>query len=236
MQSILRALRSPGAMRAVSGVAPSQFPESPPSAGKPPTNTTGNCPRAPGYAPKKKAGKLDRGLDLVVRASGSLVAFLLIQLLLVTWAFLGIAFHGFQLWPILISNAQAIFTYMFDSLLMRQQLNGYTESLTIAAELQSRSNTIRRMLCQVVAWLDSDVGEVSPLAHNTSAGEEELPHEDNFTRVISRCSMALGHVAFVAVYWTCIVVWIAFGPSNGFSGKQSFTSALKNSTLTSSHS
>lgn len=225
MSKIIQALSSPGAMRAVRGTAPSNIPK--PAPETPSSNgsakelvATNELDYTPGYVPKKRAAALDRALDAVVHASGSTIAFIVIQAVLVAWAFLGIPFHGHQLWPIFISDAQAIFSYIFDSFLMRQQMNGFTESLTVAAELRSRSETNGRMLAGVLLSLDDDdIGMVRAVAHNAVEIDLRLPVENAFTKVIGWMAMALGHIAFTAVYWATIIIWIAFGPSNGWSSK-----------------
>ena len=86
-----------------------------------------------GYTVTAKKNVLDRWLDYVVRASGSQVVFFFILTALATWVFLGIPFHDLFIWQVFISDAQAILSYIFDSLLMRQQLNGYEQLQTVAA-------------------------------------------------------------------------------------------------------
>lgn len=75
--------------------------------------------------PKERV--LDRWLDWVVKASGSEpVLIILVGLLL--WAFLGIPYGNTTNWAVIVSDVQAIVSYIFDSLLMRQQLNGMKSS------------------------------------------------------------------------------------------------------------
>jgi low-affinity ferrous iron transport protein len=50
---------------------------------------------------------------------------------------------------ILISDAQAIICCIFDSFLVRQQLNAYDEDMAVATQMQSRSNTNLQMLSKL---------------------------------------------------------------------------------------
>ena len=110
------------------------------------TDVKGSKNDVKGYTIDRKARLLDRWLDAVVRASGSEIVFFTILAGIFAWAFLGISFHDTLDWQVLISDIQAILSYMFDSLLMRQQLNSYDETLAAAAQLRSRALSNRRML------------------------------------------------------------------------------------------
>lgn len=59
----------------------------------------------------------------------------------------------------------------------------------------------------------------------------DLPEEGWVGRVTTRLADFLGHVGFWAIYWAAIIVWLAFGPTNGWSNEwelemNSATSAL----------
>ena len=45
----------------------------------------------------------------------------------------------------------------------------------------------------------------------------DLPEEGWVGRVTTRLADFLGHVGFWAIYWAAIIVWLAFGPTNGWS-------------------
>lgn len=65
----------------------------------------------------KQVKRLERFIDWLVRISGSKSTFIFIQICLLAWAFLGIPFSKQALWPIFISDVQAIISYIFDTLL-----------------------------------------------------------------------------------------------------------------------
>lgn len=165
--------------------------------------------------------RLDRWLDTVVRFSGSLVVFFVIQATLLAWALLGIWFAGTMAWQMAMGNGQAIFSYVFDSLLMRQQLESHRESLVAAAQLRSRNISHARM---VSALVDKYPGWEHALQHSmgTSRGTDhaedvDLPAESRLGKAISSCSVWVGHLAAVALYWGAVFLWIGFGPANGWS-------------------
>lgn len=164
-----------------------------------------------GYTPKAKDRKLDRALDWVVAASGSEPVFLFILACLLLWVFLGIPYGKMDVWAIVISNAQAIFSYMFDSLLMRQQLNSYENLVQVSASLRSRAISHRRMLRQLQA---SAHPMYSALSASTLAGAVttvELPRQKWVDRVTTYASEIAGHFVTICLYWVCIAVWIGFG-------------------------
>ncbi|KAF2147657.1 Low affinity iron permease [Myriangium duriaei CBS 260.36] len=225
MSAFLRVLRSPGATRDVVASATTQYPD----ASKPGSERA--VTDVPGYTVKAKSGLLDRGLDYVVHASGSAPVFIFIQSLLLAWAFLGIPFHKTTIWPVVISDAQAIFSYIFDSFLMRQQLNGYNENLTVVAEVRSRSRSTKRMLEIVTNQLDGNVQQIARAMESQPLIEVQLPKESFFTKCITWSANALGSILFVVFYWACIFVWLGLGPLNGWSNQwqldiNSATSAL----------
>jgi low-affinity ferrous iron transport protein len=189
-----------------------------------------------GFSTKAKARRLDRWLDLIVSASGSEYVFFTILTGLIIWAFLGIPFHDDLTWPALISDIQAILSYIFDSLLMRQQTNGYEDLLTGAAELRSRTITHNRTLRKLTAGMEKD-----ELAKHVATTEKEgptntecaleLPRESWFGQLVTAFSHFLGHIVTIIIYWICVFVWLGFGPSNQWSNMwqldiNSSTSAL----------
>ena len=187
-----------------------------------------------GYSVKPKRRRLDRWLDRLVRASGSDTVFLTICAILLGWALIGIPYHTNIDWQVSISDMQAILSYLFDSLLMRQQLNSYNEALHVTIVLRSRAASHERMLRRLAADLTPE--QLAAIAHRASHGIDDptdrlLPTESSFGRILSHISNALGHIAFITFYWAMIVLWLSFGPKNQWSSTwqlyiNSATSAL----------
>ncbi|KAH6604507.1 low affinity iron transporter [Trichoderma cornu-damae] len=165
-----------------------------------------------GYVMRTKSSKLDRGLDALVKVSGSEPVFLIIVAGLLAWAIAGIWYGQSDNWAALISDIQAIISYLFDSLLMRQQLNGYERQVRVSASLRSRILSQRRMMRQVLASgrykraYPQDV-ENSP----SSKFGPDLPTENWTGKVSNYFAAFLGHFGTICIYWVGIFIWLGFG-------------------------
>ncbi|GAO17555.1 hypothetical protein UVI_02047540 [Ustilaginoidea virens] len=165
-----------------------------------------------GYVKHTKTNKLDRWLDAMVRASGSEPVFLVIVAGLAVWALTGIHYGETDNWAALISDIQAIISYLFDSLLMRQQLNGYEKQVRVSASLKSRIVSQKRMLRHVIAsgrYRRASLREIE----NTSSSKfgPDLPSENWAGKVSNSFATFLGHFGTICMYWVSIGIWLAFG-------------------------
>ncbi|KAJ6442202.1 low affinity iron transporter [Purpureocillium lavendulum] len=216
MKPIMEILASPGAKGAIEGAAPTQYVDATLKdaieKNDKETAVEAANENATGYVAKVRERALDRALDWFVRASGSEAVFVFIVLGLLTWAFLGIPYGHTTDWAVLISDVQAIVSYLFDSLLMRQQLNSYESSLRVSAILRSRNISNRRMLQEIQA--SGRFRYVPPLDNKVSTDSEfaaKLPAESWVGRVSNVAAKGMGHIVTVGLYWACICVWIGFG-------------------------
>ncbi|PIG80329.1 low affinity iron transporter [Aspergillus arachidicola] len=217
MDRFMNILRKPGAKPEIQGVAPTQH-----VAGK----EALDYPDAKGYIPKSKPKMLDRWLDFVVRVSGSEPVFFLILAGLLTWALLGIKYGSTDSWQVLISDIQAIVSYIFDSFLVRQQLNAYEEEMVVAAELESRILSHNRMLAKLHQTLEAQDQEktthlVNLVKEHQNALEfgTELPAETRFGRTITWVSHVIGHLGTITLFWAGVFTWIALGHRSQYSDK-----------------
>jgi len=168
----------------------------------------------PGHRARVKLPALDRGLDWLVRASGSAVMFFFIQVVLLVWVFLGIPFSKLEIWAIVMGDGQAIFSYVFDSFLMRQQLNNHRDFLIAVGELSSRNISQMRMLEALSRDFDFSKATL------TESEEEilvDLPKETRFGQAMTTISIVVGHLGSLIFYWATIFVWLGFGPVNHWS-------------------
>ncbi|KIW13340.1 hypothetical protein PV08_08528 [Exophiala spinifera] len=162
----------------------------------------------------EKPRLLDRYLDAVVTASGSSLALLTTACLILLWAFMGIRYGHSEDWQVVISDVQAVFCYIFDSLLVRQQLNSYDRSIRISVTLVSRSGSVRRMLrqvanCELGTGISTrDMARDPQIQSEWSAGHNQ---EDWISRTISFVGRLFGHVVTLILFWIGIFVWLAFG-------------------------
>lgn len=172
-----------------------------------------------GWVDKPKDGRLDRGLDWFVRASGSQPVFFFILAGILTWALLGIPYGETDDWAVLISDVQAIISYIFDSFLMRQQLNAYESSTRVSASLISRNESNKRMLRTALASgrFTKPVGDWEQNAAARRHFAADLPRENLVGRITTRVSKGFGHIGTICFYWVGIFVWIGFGEYCGWS-------------------
>ncbi|KAJ8607001.1 hypothetical protein MRB53_040598 [Persea americana] len=157
------------------------------------------------------------GWTIVVQAAGSQIVFFGIFVGLLVWAFLGIPFYDSVDWQVVISDVQAILCYIFDSLLMRQQLNTYDEGIAVAAQLQSRGLSHVRMLEKVKMMLENGEivhSDIRSGLYDRSEFAVDLPKESWFGRLTTRFSVYFGHIITIVVFWATIFIWIGFGPAN----------------------
>ncbi|KAI4756410.1 Low affinity iron permease [Aureobasidium sp. EXF-3400] len=178
------------------------------------------------YLGIRKTKMLDRWLDKIVALSGSNAVLLFTVIALLAWALLGIKFADRTGWQVGISDAQAIINMVFDSFLVRQQLNAYDETLVILCQLQSRAESHRRML-RVLG-----PRQRGPLVASQRISVQDLPTQGGvFARFCVSASGFMGHLGTVTAYWVCIGIWLGFGHHCGWSSTWFFyinsaTSAL----------
>ncbi|KAI5293583.1 low-affinity Fe(2+) transport protein [Ascosphaera acerosa] len=170
-----------------------------------------------GYVVARKQRLLDRWLDKVVAASGSEVALALTLSMLIVWAFLGLKWHEHDQWQVIISDIQAIINYIYDSLLVRQQLNTYVEEQVAAAQLQSRLLSHERMLTTVSEWRKEGRAPAASLHIDLSAMNTPMPQETRFDRFIERTAFYFGHLYTIILFWCGVIAWLACGPYEGWS-------------------
>ena len=156
--------------------------------------------------------RLDRGLDRVVVWSGSWPVFIGLTASIITWAFMGIRYSHDSTWQVFISDYQALLTYFFDSLLMRQQLCDSDERLQVYATIQSRLETYERLFSQTSHAPSSD--QLEPVELSDA---ETIPDETKSGVIMRAGSNLIGHMISVGLFWVGVIIWLAFGPSRGWS-------------------
>ncbi|PYH92638.1 metal ion transporter [Aspergillus ellipticus CBS 707.79] len=206
MDRLMKVLRKPGAKPAIEGIAPTQHLDD------------HNAENIAGYVVVPKQRILDRWLDWVVCASGSKFVFFLILTGLLTWALLGIPYGRMASWQVIISDVQAIVSYIFDSFLVRQLLNGYNDEMVALAQVQSRLATHARILTALArdTSTNSQALAQSPLP-DVAKMKTPLPKESRFCRCISAVAHVLGHPIIVVLFWVGVFVWIGIGSLCGWS-------------------
>lgn len=129
--------------------------------------------------PDQHKSKLDKALDWGVQKSGSIAVFVITQGLLWAWVFLAFGFHTADWWQVVISDAQAIYSYALDSVLMHQQLNELDASRYINGQLQSRNESKIRMLNQLARQHPKLLlGSIHKTAHEDAASGDKITVDD----------------------------------------------------------
>lgn len=171
-----------------------------------------------GFEGQVKHGKLDRWLDYVVAFSGSSLAFFGILVAVLVWCFLGIKFGTDENWQVVISDVQSLLCYIYDSFLVRHELNSYSDNMIAIAQLQSRSHSHLRMLRTLKAQQATCAQEPNVTPKGAVIVEEETAEEVIATkpllgRIIDGAATVLGHVLTLMLFWVAVVIWLAFGPT-----------------------
>ena len=163
---------------------------------------------------EQKQKLLDRYLDAIVSASGSIPVLFLIWALVLLWALIGIRFGHSENWQVLISDVQALLCYVLDSLLMRQQLNAYDRKIRIAALMQSRSVSVRRMMRQIMRSRSGyePRAPCSVLDQTPAVIPVEVTQPSRISRVVDMVCEFLGHVVTMIFFWIGIFIWLGLGP------------------------
>ncbi|GAB7336880.1 hypothetical protein MBLNU13_g00802t2 [Cladosporium sp. NU13] len=155
--------------------------------------------------------KLDILLDSVVRAAGSPYAFSFVMAVLLAWAFLGIRFGQTDAWQVVISDAQAIMCYIYDSFLVRQQLSEYEREMRIALILQSRLRSHARMLKKLEGQ-NKQAHATPKIMVKNNEKTIRYPKATGFQKYVSKATSVFGHVATLACFILAILIWIGIGP------------------------
>ncbi|KAL7919885.1 Low affinity iron permease [Trichoderma austrokoningii] len=199
---------SPGAKGAIEDAAPTQYIFANPTVSEKEksivigeTEQGQTAKNITGYVDRVKRGRLDRCLDRAVKASGSQPVFFIMITGLLIWAFLGIPYGQFDNWAAIISDVQAIISYFFDSLLMRQQLNGYERQVRISASLRSRVQSQKRMLRHILAsnrYKKPPFDEIENC--HSDKFDPNLPQESWINRASNHTAAILGHFGTIFLY------------------------------------
>ena len=218
MISVIQALSAPGTRRPIARTAKTVIPESKSAqaAGHEAEEQQQSQSAFTTYnvIDEEKQNFLDRCLDNIVTASGSTPVLFLIVVLVLLWALIGIRFGQSENWQVLISDVQALLCYVLDSLLMRQQLNAYDREIRIAAVMQSRSVSVRRMLHQIKrVHLNSETA-ILPHVPNQTTGAipVNVKQPSRISRMVDTVCDFLGHVITMTFFWVGIFIWLGFGP------------------------
>lgn len=168
--------------------------------------------------------KLDKLLDKAVELSGSIGTFILMWIILVIWVVIGIVYRATSTWNVVMQDGQSIQSYIWDTTLMRQQLNSAHEQILVAGELRSRIATFKRLIGDQIYLRKNSIlkGKNTNLSDaDRKLVEGDLPSESTYDLLCTRFGIILGSLPAIIIYWCGIIAWVACGAlpiSTGNSG------------------
>lgn len=175
----------------------------------------------------------DRFIQKCVEITGSLYTFIIVWIIIVVWIVIGIVQGGPNNWQIIMQDGQSIQTYVWNTFLMRQQLDDTQKFLRVYGRLRSRAAILNKLLYQV----KTKVGANEPICDkklNIESGNDEPTHlnvdelkDDTkinkltwFEKLSNIMTIVLGSLPAIVVYWIGIFIWIGCGALNTPTGNQ----------------
>lgn len=159
-------------------------------------------------------GRTDNVLDVLVRIAGSQAVFFLMWAILITWVVIGIVYSAPFNWQVVMQDGQSIQSYLWDTLLMRQQLMSAHEQVHVCGTLRSRIAGYKRLFQQHAPEKDTEVKESHKsfeMESDQSTISGELPAESWYDKLSSCFSRLLGSLPVMIIFWLGIFVWIGCG-------------------------
>ncbi|CAI4049040.1 hypothetical protein SKDZ_13G4460 [Saccharomyces kudriavzevii ZP591] len=164
-------------------------------------------------------GFTDKSLDFLVRVAGSQVVFFIVWVIVIIWVVIGIVYNAPFNWQVVMQDGQSIQSYVWDTLLMRQQLMSTHEQILVCGRLRSRLSSFKNYLtrsspkegkkedCAVETNEINSIGEhMDPVVVSG-----ELPVENWYDRLSNLASECMGSITAMVIFWIGIFVWIGCG-------------------------
>lgn len=162
-------------------------------------------------------------LNSITNIAGSYFVFISTIALLLIWAILGGVLGTTETWQIVMQDVSSIQCYVSDTLLMRQQQNGFRDLLKTIGELRSRNRSLVRMLRNLTPSQRQEVFGAGkhPILRN-SRTVDDLEHEGPllkkwFDVMCDGVAIAVGSLPTLILYAVGVVAWLALGAMLDFS-------------------
>ncbi|SMN17948.1 similar to Saccharomyces cerevisiae YMR319C FET4 Low-affinity Fe(II) transporter of the plasma membrane [Maudiozyma saulgeensis] len=94
-------------------------------------------------------GYMDLILDKLVFFAGSITAFFCVWVILIIWVVVGAVYNAPFNWQVVMQDGQSIQCYIWDTLLMRQQLCSSHEQILVCCNLKSKLDTFKRLVKEI---------------------------------------------------------------------------------------
>ena len=166
---------------------------------------------------------LDDFIGYAVDVTGSVYMLIFVILILVAWVLWGALTGASDVWQISMQDGQSIQTYIWDTFLMRQQLDDNENFLVLSGKLKSRLESHKRLVKKLQAEFPERAQMTPELEQRVRSLEKfkeklitQAEKATLFDRISETCSNCLGNLYSVVIYWTGIFIWVGCGnlPNN----------------------
>lgn len=162
---------------------------------------------AAGGAHIERMSPFDVFLAHAVKLTGSLAMFAFMWATLMVWFVWGVLTGYPNHWQIVMQDGQSIQTYVWDTLLMRQQLDDTDGFLRMYGQLKSRGQTVRALLKRM--------GRLEGMGGNQDNNSLSLVHTTVplswFDHLSNIMSALLGSLPAIVLFWLGIAAWLWWG-------------------------
>jgi low-affinity ferrous iron transport protein len=158
---------------------------------------------------------LDTFIGHAVQIAGSIYVLCLAFALLIGWIIWGCLTGASDTWQIVMQDGQSIQTYIWNTFLMRQQLDNNEKMLLLYGKLKSRSITHKKLLKQFIENRESNNFDLKSLLNREeefkNRSEIEFKSKSIYDRISYKFSTIVGSLPMVVIYWLGIFTWIGCG-------------------------
>lgn len=158
---------------------------------------------------------LDAFIGYAVDVAGSITVLIIVFALLIGWIIWGCLTGAGDTWQIVMQDGQSIQTYVWNTFLMRQQLDGTEKFLLLYGKLKSRSNTEKRLIERIVENRKNNGFDFNIYSDKVDEfekrGEIEFKSKSMFDKVSDLVGKVVGSLPTVVLYWMGIFAWVGCG-------------------------
>ncbi|KAG0681789.1 low-affinity Fe(2+) transport protein [Pichia californica] len=174
---------------------------------------------------------LDTLIGYAVNVTGSVYTFVFMLILLIGWIIWGGVTGAPDVWQIVMQDGQSIQTYVWDTFLMRQQMDDNEKFLIFIGKIKSRASTHKNLLKHIVnhdlTYNELNLSLEDDLNQNNFNIDEYIKFENKtlFEKACDIVSKIVGSLPAVVIYWSGIFVWIGCGDlliNNGTASEPDF--------------
>lgn len=160
-------------------------------------------------------------IGYVVDITGTIYMLSFVMILLIAWIIWGAVTGAPDTWQIVMQDGQSIQTYVWDTFLMRQQLDDNEKFLIVIAKLESRFQTHLRLINKLQTEYPNQTFNSTTFDQAKEIEQIEIETTDSapknwFDKLSELVSESVGSLYSFIIYWIGIFAWIGCGalPTN----------------------